>query len=267
MGTTPTSWQVQRIFNQTYKNVADTEVKGRITDLKTCNVSMEQENVYTMGGVGNPYLGAFSHSKRVTGEASAATFKNEIMGLITGTDPVTGAATIPYSEILTVTSDAATSTYTAIGTAGAEITGCFVYNSSDETLSTEYTQAGSVGALQFTYTPGTKAFAFNTAELADDTQIIVFYNYTSGTGSQTLSNKTDTFSAIVRIEMDTLVQDCFGNEYYAVLIIYKAKLSGSWAFDLAADGDPASLDVSFEAMKMCGSTNKFWDLIIVDPPA
>ena len=125
MASTPKNWQVQRIFDQVYKDVADTQVYGTINDLKTCNVSMAQENVYGSGGAGNFLSSAFSHSKRVTGEASAQGFKHDIIELITGTDVVTGAATIPYSEVLTVSSNAAASTYTALGTAGSEITGLF----------------------------------------------------------------------------------------------------------------------------------------------
>lgn len=261
----PKRWAIQQIFTQTYKDVANTKVYATLDDLKTCSVENAQETVYSSGGVGNAYITAHSHSKRTTGSATAATMKNDIMALVTGTPVATGSTTVPVNgEILTVSTNTATTLHTAVGTLGSEIKGLFLYNA-DGTFGTEFEQAGTVAAGKFTYTVGTKLLTFNTAEIADDTQIIVFYEAASDATTQTISNDTSTFSAIVRIEMQTLVQDaCTGDEYAATLIIYKAKLTGAWSFEVAADGEPATLDVSFEALKAGCTNSKLWDLIVHD---
>lgn len=262
----PKRWTIQEIFTQTYKNVANTQVYATVDDLKSCNVENNQETVYSMGGVGNAYITAHSHSKRCTGSASAATYKNAIMGLVTGTDPVTGTATVPVNgEIITVNSDASATKYTAVGTAGSEIIGLFVHNE-DGSLGEELTQVAIAPTTDttFQYTSGTKALDFNASAFDDGTQLIIFYEATADASSHTITNDTETFSKIVRIEMDTLVQDaCSGDEYAATMIIYKAKLQGNISMDLAADGNPAELSVDFEALKASCTNSKLWDLIVI----
>lgn len=258
-------WVIQRIFDMVAKNAATGVPIVKIDDLKTCSVENANETVYSSGGAGNAYITAHSHSKRTTGTATAATFNNDLLGLITGTDPVTGATTIPYDEVITVTSDASASSFTAIGTANAEILGLFPINS-DGTYGTALTQvAGAPASGEFSYTSGTKAFAFFASELADGTELAVFYNVTGGASTHLIANETNQFSSIVRLEFETLVQDaCNGNEFPAKLIVYKAKLTGSWTMDVAADGEPAMLDTSFEALKSSCTSDKLFDLIIYD---
>jgi len=261
----PKRWAIQQIFSQTYKNVTNTQVYGTLDDLKTCNVENAQENVYSSGGVGNVYITSHSHSKRATGTATAATFKNAIVGLVTGTDVATGTATVPVNgETQVVTTNASVTTYTGVGTADAEIVGLFEVNS-DGTLGTEYAQvAGAPATGEFQYDSGTKALTFFAGDLVDGTEISLFYEATADATSHTITNDSGTFSKIVRIEMETLVQDvCTGDEYMATLIVYKAKLQGSWMIDVAADGEPATLDVSFESLKAGCTSSKLWDLIII----
>jgi hypothetical protein len=269
MASTPKQWTIQEIVDMTVLNTLNTEVYAKITDMKESSIEFAQENVYAMGGKGNVYISGFSHSKRVTGTATAAVFNNDLMGLITGTSVSTGAVTTSMSgDVLTVSSDAATTTYTAIGTEDAEIKGLFELNA-DGTFGTEYTQtASTVVTGEFTYDSGTKALGFFSGDIADGTEIIVFYDYTSGTGTQTITNDAGTFSATVRLELDAVVQDaCSAVEYAAKIIVYKAKLQGSWSLGLAADGDPASLDVSWEGLRRSCSNSTIVDLQIIDPPA
>lgn len=249
----PKQWEIQQIFTQTYKDVANTKVYATVDDLKTCNVENNQETVFSSGGVGNAYGAAFSHSKRITGTATARGFKNDILGLITGTDVSEGTVVAPNSEVLVVTSDAATLLEgTPVGTANEELKGVYVYDSETGERGTEIEQAATTAAGKVVLTG--QSLAFFASELPDGTEVIVFYEANTNTTAQTIDNDSGEFSAIVRIEMETLVQDCLGDEYAATLIIYKAKLTGSWMIDLAADGDPATLDVSFEGMKAsCGN--------------
>lgn len=262
----PKRWELQQIFTQTYKNVQNTDVYGTIDDLKTCSIENNQDTVYSSGGVGNVYIGAHSFNKRTTGTATAATFKNAILQLITGTDVVTGAATVPINgEVQTVTSNASVTSYTAVGTADAEIIKLVELNT-DGTFGTEYTQvSGSPATGEFQYDSGTKALTFFAGDITDGTEIVLFYEANTDATAHTITNDSGEFSKIVRIEMDTLVQDtCFGDEYAAKLIVYKAKLTGSWMLDVASDGEVSNLDLSFEALKAGCTSSKLWDLVIID---
>ena len=258
-------WVIQRIFDMRLKDVSTNKLLTLINDLKTCNIQNAQEDVYSMGGAGNAYITAHSHSKRMTGEASAAVFYNDVIGYITGTDTVTGATTYPWFEVLTVGTNAATTTYTATGTAGAEIGTIYVYNT-DGSFGTAYQQmTGTVTTGKFTYTSGTKAIAFFSGDLPAGTQIAVAYNVTTSATATTVTNNTNAFSKIVKIELVSLVQDaCTGIEYPATITIPKAKLKGEFAMDLAADGDPAVFNLSFEALKASCTNPELWDLKVIE---
>lgn len=261
----PKRWAIQQIFTQTYKDIANTEVYGTLDDLKSCSVDNAQDTVYSNGGVGNTPITAHSFNKRATGTATAATFKNAILQLITGSDIVEGATVVPVNgEIQVVTSDASITTFTGVGTTDAEIKLLAELNS-DGTLGTEYIQVSGVPATgEFSYDSGTKVLTFFAADIADGTEITVYYEASTDATSQTITNDSGTFSKIVRIEMETLVQDaCGGQEYSAILIVYKAKLTGSWTLDVASDGEPATLDVSFEALKAGCANSKLWDLVVI----
>lgn len=258
-------WAIQRIFDMRFKDVSTNKLLSLLTDLKTCNIQNAQEDVYSMGGAGNAYITGHSHSKRMTGEASSATFDNNVMGFITGTDVVTGATTYPWLEILTVGTNSAITTYTAAGTAGAEIGTIYVYNS-DGSFGTAYEQmTGTVTTGKFTYTSGTKTLGFFSGDLVAGTQIVVAYNVITSATAKTITNKTNAFSKIVKIELVSLVQDaCTGVEYPAVITIPKAKLKGEFAMDLASDGDPAIMNVSFEALKASCTNPELWDMKIIE---
>lgn len=260
----PKRWSIQQIFTATYKDVANTEVYAVLDDLKTCSLENNQEVVFSSGGVGNAYISAFSHSKRTTGTASAATYQNEVMALITGTDVATGATTVPVNkEVAVVTSNGSETEFTAVGTAGSELIGVYELNL-DGSLGTEYTQVVGVPSTgECQYTSGTKAVTFFAGDIADGTQIALFYEAATDATSHTISNDTEEFSKIVRIELETLVQDaCNGLDYAATIIIYRAKLTGSFSFDLSSDGDAGSLDVSFEALKGGCTNSHLWDMIV-----
>jgi roadblock/LC7 domain-containing protein len=260
-------WAIQRIFDMRVKDVSTDVLEVLISDLKTAGLESNQENIYSEGGAGNSYITSHSFSKRLTGTAEAATYYNEMLSLLTGTDVVTGATTLSYVDgfdtPLVVNSDAATSTYTAVGTTGAEIVSLFEYNS-DGSLGTQYTQvSGAPATGEFSWAAGT--FAFFSGDIVDGTRIIANYYIASGASTHTITSNVNEFSKIVKIELVTLVQDaCSGVEYAAVLTIPKAKLDGSVLFDLASDGAVGTMNVSFEALKASCISNELWDLKISD---
>lgn len=256
---------LQRIFDMRFKDVATDYLIGVITDLKTCNLQNAQENVYSMGGAGNAYITGHSHSKRMTGDATAATLDSSIIGLITGTDAVTGATTYPWYEILTVGTNTAVTTYTGAGTVGAEIGKVYIVNTDGSYGSSFIQMTGTVSTGKFTYTSGTKTITFFAGEVPAGTQIAVEYNVTTSATAKKIVNNSNVFSKVVKIELATLVQDaCTGVEYPATITIPKAKLQGELTFDVAADGDPATMSVSFEALKASCTNPELWDLKIIE---
>lgn len=258
-------WAIQRVFDMTVKDVVTDKPFVKVNDLKECNLESDQTNVYSSGGPGNGYITAHSHSKKLTGTSTAATFYNDILALLNGSDVVVGATpTIPISEVLTVNSNSSATNYTAIGTTGAEITALYIYNS-DGSFGTEYIQDATTSTGKFTYTPGTKALTFNSGDISNGTSIIVFYNVAGGASTYTITSNINEFSKIVKIELFSLVQDaCTGYEYPAVITIPKAKLDGKVTINVGADKEPATLNTSFEALRASCTSAKLWDMKIYD---
>jgi len=265
MAKSPKNWAIQKIFKVTVKNVLGTVVYGTMEDMKEMSIENAQNNVFSMGGVGNPYLNSFQHSKRVTGTASSATFDNTLVGLITGTAPVTGAKTIGFYEDVFITSDGAVTTKTAVGTAGSEILKLEVYGT--DGFPAVLTQDATAAAGKFAYAFATKVLSFFANAYDDGTRVRVYYNITTGADAVTLSNTADGESASVRLEMVTLVKDENEIEFAATLIVYKSKLSGALTLGTAADGEPATLNFNFDSMVKSPSDSKFWDLVVFDMSA
>ena len=131
-------------------------------------------------------------------------------------------------------------------------------------MGTQYTQVvGAPSTGEFSWAAG--AFVFFASDIADGTRIVANYYIASGASAHTITSNVNTFSKIVKLELVTLIQDaCSGVEFAAIITIPRAKLDGSIMFDLASDGDVASMNVSFEALKASCISNELWNLIIAD---
>jgi len=257
------SFTIQQIFDVQAFSVVDGSLLFFSEDLKTATVENAEEVVYSMGGVGNPYINGDSHSKRTTISTEAATFNLDQVGLITGTDVVEGVATVTKNEVLTVNTDSATTAATAVGTAGSEIISAQVVDNSGS-VTQELTQVGATPATgEFSYESGTKALTFLAGDLEDGTLVRVVYEAETAATAKTITNSTNTFAATAKFIFGTLVKDKCGVTYAAQLIVPKAKVNGTWSFDIAADGDPAVLAMDLEALKNCGA-DKLWDLVLYD---
>ena len=260
----PSKWAIHQIFDIYLFDLATGKNLGYLTDLKQASFTQEAETVYVTGGKGNPKLVPFDHSKVAKIECQSALYENEFAGTILGSTPVAAASTsIMIPEVVTVTSNVATTTYTATGDTNDEIKFAYVRNS-DGSLGTAITQAEVASSGYFTYTPGTKTLAFNSGDYEDDTEIVVFYNPTTASDTVTITSYTDQFSESVKVVAAGLARDTCTNLDYAIQIIfYQGKITNGFNLELTADGEPAVHNFSVEALKSC-SSKKLFDIIIYD---
>lgn len=100
-----------------------------------------------------------------------------------------------HMDSLTVTSNSATTTYKATGTAGHEIEHLFVRNANG-VYTRELTQASSVSAGKFTYAPSTKKLTFYNGDIANNSQIAVFYHSLDAGAKEDAVVVTDLFNII-----------------------------------------------------------------------
>lgn len=256
---------VQQIFTVDAFNLDTGALIARLEDLKTSTLSNNGTVVYAQGGVGNPKIIGFSHSKEAKLELENAVITEGAMGIQTGggVETLTNSTSVPFDEVIvTATADTAVTSYIATGTAGSEIGFAYLLND-DGTVKTTFTQATTVAAEKFTYATATKTITFNTGAVPVGSKILVIYHPTASSVVN-ISNKTDVFSSNVRLNCHTLFRDtCSGVDYVGTLVIYKAKCSEEWNLELTADGDPAVHNMSFEALKSCTSP-VLWDIFIYD---
>lgn len=187
-------WAIQRVFSVDLFELSTGMNIGHLSDLKNSTFTQEATLVYAQGGAGNPKIIGFDHSKMAKFAIQNALFDSAVIGTINGATPVTGTNTnLVWTDTLTVTSNTTTSTYTALGTAGSEVKYAYLLNT-DGSLGTQFTQDAAPAAGKFSYNAGTKAITFNTGEVTDGSQIVVFYTATAGSDTVTVSSYTDLFA-------------------------------------------------------------------------
>ena len=253
---TPKRFAIHAVYNVLLRNTATTDMIAYLDDLKTSSLVNELVLVYPTGGCGNTYIGgAFGHSRRARIEAQKATWTTDIAALQVGTTVVTGSNTdaIQY-DVLTITDNAATPTFTALGTLGAEISFANTVNS-DGTYDVALTQAALVTATEFTYTPGTNLIT--TSGLADGTKIAIAYEFNTGTSAQTITVAVGDVPSTALVTAYGIVKDLYTNLEYKMQINGTVQIDPNWSWALTADGEPSVEDFKMEFVRACGTTTLY----------
>lgn len=163
---------------------------------------------------------------------------------------------VMWTDYLTVSGNAATTNYTAVGTEGAEISAVYVKNS-DGTLGEPLTQGATAADGTFTYTPDGKKLTFT--GMTDGTEVVVYYM--RKIQANTLENLSDSYSGKCALYIDALGEDKCANVYRIQFYIPKADFSGEFSLEM---GDNQTVH-SFEAEALaggCGGTSALWTYTI-----
>jgi hypothetical protein len=256
-------FSMQQVFEIGIFDIVTNEIEAYLEDVKTSGIEMSAEVTYAMGGRGNPYLVGFSHSRRATANVVNAVATTEIMALQSGQPVATGAnKNVVKKDVLKVAANKVTTSFTALGTAGSEIG--VIYTLVNGTPTTRYEQAGTLATGKFTYDSGTKVVTFFTGDLADDVEVVMYYNFTTDVTAQTIKYDSDKFAGNKKVIFFGLATDaCTKEVFEAQFIFHNAKLSDSWSYDISADGDPIVQNLGIEAVKACGE-NTLVEVIIFD---
>lgn len=175
-----------------------------------------------------------------------------MLELQTGNKFANKATEVQWADYLTVTGNAAATTYTAVGTTGAEVSHILVKDKAGVPVK-QLTQADAASAEAFTYDPSTKALAFSGIE--DGTEIVAYYK--RKIQAPVLENLSDNYSGKCMMYVDAFGEDKCANVYHIQFYIPKADFSGNFDF---AMGDNQTVH-SFEAEALaggCGGSSAFW---------
>lgn len=249
---TITSLEVITAFDITTGNF-----KFALDELQNATIAQSQEKTDITGKQGRK-LNSLKKNKAVTISGTNGLVSGGLLEMQTGGEFENKATTVMWTDYLTVASNAATTSYKAVGTTGNEIENVYVKNS-DGTLGKTLTQSSAAAEGVFTYDPATKALAFNDGEIADNTEIVVYY--VRKIQADVLENMSDHYSGKCALYIDAFAEDKCANVYRIQFYVPKADFNGEFSFEM---GDNQTVH-AFEAESLagaCGTSGALWTYTI-----
>jgi hypothetical protein len=224
-----------------------------LDELQNATITQAQEKVDITGKQGRK-LNSLKRNKAVTITGTNGLVSAGLLELQVGNTFESKATTVMWTDYLVVDSDAAETTYKAVGTLGNEIDTLYVKNK-DGTLGRALTQGAATDANVFTYDPGTKALEFEADDVPDGTEIVVFY--TRKINANVLDNLSDKYSEKCSLYIDAFGEDTCANVYRIQFYIPKADFDGN--FDLTMGDNQTVHAFTAEALSgACAGAGTYW---------
>lgn len=233
------------------------DFKFVLDELQSATIAQTQEKTGITGKQGRK-LNSLKRNKAITLSGNNGLVSAGLLEVQTGSKFEEKATTVKWTDYLTVSGNAATTSFTAVGTDGNEIEAVYV-KKSDSTLGKKLEQNATVASGKFAYNPTEKKISFNEGELEDGAEIVVFYD--RKINAHVMDNMSDTYSEKLMLYIDVLAEDSCANVYRVQIHIPKADFDGN--FEMAM-GDNQTVH-AFEAEALagaCGAGGKFFSYTI-----
>ena len=231
--------------------------KFALDELQNATIAQTQEKTDITGKQGRK-LNSLKKNKAVTVSGTNGLVSGGLLEMQTGGEFENKATTVMWTDYISVTGNAATTSYKAVGSVGNEIESVYVKNA-DGTLGETLTQGSAVAKGVFTYAPDTKALAFNEGDIPDGAEIVVYYF--RKLQADVLENMSDHYSGKCSLYIDAFAEDKCANVYRIQFFIPKADFNGEFSFEM---GDNQSV-YAFEAESLsgaCGTSGSLWTYTI-----
>ena len=231
--------------------------KFTLDELQNATIAQTQEKTDITGKQGRK-LNSLKKNKAVTISGTNGLVSGGLLEMQVGSEFENKKTTVKWHDYLTVSGNAASTAYKAVGTTGNEVESVYVKNS-DGTLGKTLTQGAEVAEGVFTYNPQTKALAFNDGEIADNTEIVVYYM--RQIQADVLENLSDKYSGKCALYIDAFAEDKCANVYRIQFYIPKADFNGEFSFEM---GENQTVH-AFEAESLagaCGTDGALWTYTI-----
>lgn len=181
------------------------------------------------------------------------------MGVQIGEDIIVGSnKNAQYYDKMEYDGSSLKTKYTAQGTAGEEI-GTIYKLAADNSYLDSFTQVASEPKDgQFTYASATGVITFGgdyTATKGD--RFVASYKIDTGDSAQTIPVTAAGQPKTAYVTAMGLVKDVETGEFYQAQIQGLAQISGAWAWELSADGEPASQTMDIEFVKKYSEKNLY----------
>lgn len=231
-----------------------------LDELQNATISNTQEKVDITGKQGRK-LNSLKRNKAVKVTGTNGMLSLGLIATDTGTE-VARDENVQYKwyEIVDIEENAASTTYTAVGTVGAEIDALYIVNV-DGTRGVKLEQDATATEGTFTYTPGTKKLAF-LADAYNGQKAVVYY--TRKVNAAVISNDSGKYSQKCTLYIDALAEDKCNKCFLVQFVIPVADFSGN--FDIAMGDNQATH--SFEADSLSsgcsGGGIRLWDMLVIE---
>lgn len=238
-------------------DIATGNYKFTLDELQKATIAQAQEKTDITGKQGRK-LTSLKKNKSVTISGTNGLVSGGLLELQTGGTFKQQTTEVLWTDYLTVSNNAATTTYVATGTTGNEIDAVYIKNS-DGTLGTVLKQDAATAKGKFTYSPETKALAFSDGDIPEGSEIVVYYK--RKIQADVLENMSDKYSGKCALYIDALAEDKCSNVYRIQFYIPKADFNGDFSFDM---GDNQTVH-EFEAEALsgaCGGSASLWTYTI-----
>lgn len=236
-----------------------------LDDIQEGQLSVSSEVVYAEGKNGVK-ISTAERNKESKFTATNGSIVDGLLAAQLGSEIEKGTFTVPnYMDVIeTENGTSAVTKYKAQGTAGAEIK--FIYKrNADGTQGDKFPIAATASATAFAYDPDTQTITLPTGVFSAGDELIAFYDIKVGNAKR-IVNDEGKFSKTDKVIFEVFAKDiCTEKSYYATIIFYKGKISGT--FDLDFGNDPATHNLEIEALSGgCGkgASKLLWDMIIWD---
>ena len=227
-----------------------------LDELQNATIANAQEKV-DITGKGGRKLSSLKRNKTVTISGTNGLVSGGLLEAQTGGTFEKKATEVMWADYLTVKTQAANTSYKAVGTEGAEIIEVFIRNA-DGTPGEVLEQAAEAAQGKFSYNPDSKELKFHT-DIKDGTEIVVHYN--RRITADVLDNDSDVYSEKCTLYIDALGEDKCNNIYRIQFYIPKADFSGEFSLEF---GENQAVH-AFEAESLagaCGAGDKLWSYTV-----
>lgn len=191
------------------------------------------ETVYATGGKGNPRRLAFDGNRQSTLTISTQVIDFRLISLLAGAEVEKGVTNVFKREVLTAVDDTGSVKITLSET---PVTGTVtVFPLSSDAVAGEEEDITVTGS-DVTITAGTAG-----------TQYVAYYQFESDSNAEKISFKAKNFPKYCRIVGDTLIKnEATGVNEPFQMVAHKAKPQANFTLSMASEGDPTTLEMTFD---------------------
>lgn len=230
--------------------------KFTLDELQNATIAQTEEKSEITGKHGRK-LANLKRNKAVTISGTNGMVSGGLLEMQTGSSFKNKATEVLWTDYLTITGNAASTSYKAVGTTGAEIEALYTKDSNGVMSKNPLEQSDTAAAGKFTYDPATKALAFS--GVTDGTEIVVYYK--RKITADVLDNDSETYSGKCALYIDALGEDKCANVYRIQFYIPKADFNGEFSLEMGENQTVHSFDA--EALAgACGAGSSLWTYTI-----